>query len=137
MKYYYHESFGDLPSGSWIILLDKILTQASHLEICTSFSRAALPNAFKTAKISLPENIDRVYTATQRFRLTSAVVSEVRSREYLSWDSNDLEDPAFYQNDVLLLGTISHEDLVVIILSESERIDLNNSGFSFCKEYRF
>ncbi|MDJ0364324.1 hypothetical protein QMK33_04115 [Hymenobacter sp. H14-R3] len=137
MRYYYQENFENLPSRSWALLLEKVLMEATHLGVCTGFSKGTFSEAFINAITSLPENIYRVYAATQRFRLTNAVISEVRSKEYQSWDSTDSEDPAFYQNDVLLLGTISHEDLVIMLLDEPDRNALNSSGFSFYKEYKF
>jgi hypothetical protein len=137
VEYYYHENFEDLPSGSWALLLEKILRKATHLEICTSFSKSTLPEVFTNAVTSLPKKINRVCAATQRFRLTSGIISEVRNKKYLSWDSTDLEDPAFYQDDILLLGTISHEDVVVMLLDEPDRNVLNSRGYSFYEEYKF
>jgi hypothetical protein len=137
VKYYCQKNFEDLPKQSWALLIDKVLVEATHLEVSMIFSEIAFSRAFINALTYLPENIHRVYAATHRFQLTSAVVTEVRNIEYLSWDSDKLENPAFYQNDILFLGTISHEDLVIMLLSEPDRNELNSMGFSFVEEYRF
>jgi hypothetical protein len=116
------------------VLVSMVLVKASHLEVSKTFSKSAFSEALINAMTVLPENIYRLYVATHRFRLTSAVITEVQRKYYSSWDSTDIEDPAFYQNDVLLLGAISHEDLVVMLLSEDDRNALNTCGFAFCEE---
>ena len=66
------------------------------------------------------------------------VVAEVRSRKYQDWDWDkcDSENPALYKDNVLLLGTISQEDVVVMLVDESTRSELNSQGFDFWCEWK-
>ena len=92
----YHLNFDDIPANAWQLLLDKTLANASHLEVSRTFSTAPVSAAFTTAEVPLPENIDRVYVATNRFVLTPEVIAEVKGKLYRDWESYDAEDPALY-----------------------------------------
>jgi hypothetical protein len=135
MKYFWHSDFDDLPEGAWLLLVDRILKKSTHLEISRTFSKAPFSSAFVTAEVPLPENVRRPYVATHRFLLTPEVIIEVKNKTYQEWDNYDSEDPAFYQENILLLGTITHEDLVVVLLNEKDRGELNNQGFDFWCEW--
>ena len=137
MKYYCHDNFEKLPIGAWDLLLDKALVNATHLEVSRTFSKVPLAAAFIDASVPLPQHIPRVYSFTHRFLLTPEVVAEVRSRRYQNWDWGkcDSEDPAFYEENVLLLGTISHEDIVIMLMDENSRSELNSQGFEFWCEF--
>jgi hypothetical protein len=135
MKYFCHSDFGDLPEGAWNLLVDRVLKKATHLEVSRMFLNAPFFSAFATAEVLLPENIRRPYVATNRFLLTPEVVVEVKNKTYQDWDNYDSEDPAFYQDNVLLLGAITHEDIVIVLLDEMDRGELNNQGFDFWCEW--
>jgi len=100
MEYYCHDNFEIPPIGAWGLLLDRVLANATHLEVCRTFAEAPFPASFATASVPLPKNITRVYCATHRFLLTPEVVAEVRKRKYQDWDWGkcDSEDPAFYND---------------------------------------
>lgn len=134
MEYYCLDKFEKLPIVTWNLLLDKVLVKATHLEVSQTFSELPFSPAFIAASVPLPPHIPRVYSFTHRFLLTPEVVAEVRSRKYQDWwdwSKCDSEDPAFYEGDVLLLGTISHEDIVVMLLDESSRNELKSQGIDF------
>ncbi len=137
MKYYCNDNFDNLPEKAWQLLLDKVIGIATHLEVSKNFSKAPFSVAFTAAAVPLPQHIDRAYVATHRFLLTPEVIAEVKSKTYKDWDNYDSEDPAFYQEDVLLLGTITHEDYVVMRLYEKDRAELNSQGFDFWCEWSF
>ncbi|ALW85177.1 hypothetical protein AUC43_08775 [Hymenobacter sedentarius] len=137
MKYYCNDNFDDLPEKAWQLLVDRVIESATHFEVSRTFSKAPFPAAFTAAEVPLPENINRTYAATNRFLLTPEVIAEVKRKTYKDWDNYDSEDPAFYQEDVLLLGTITHEDYVVMRLDEKDRTELNSQGFDFWCEWNF
>ena len=138
MEYYCNDNFEKLPTGAWELLLDKVLVNATHLEVSRTFSEVLLATAFIDASVPLPPHIPRIYSLTHRFLLTPEVVAEVRSRKYQDWDWDkcDSENPALYKDNVLLLGTISHEDVVVMLVDESTRSELNSQGFDFWCEWK-
>ncbi|WP_426059863.1 hypothetical protein [Hymenobacter sp. B1770] len=131
MKYYCHDNFGQLPEKAWHSLLDRTIGNATHLEVSRLFSETPFSDVLAAAAVPLPQHIDRPYAATHRFLLTPEVIAEIKSKTYKDWDNYDSEDPAFYQKDILLLGTITHEDYVVMGLDEKDRIELNSQGFHF------
>ena len=139
MEYYCLDNFDKLPLGTWDLLLDKVLRRATHLEVSRTFSVLPFAAAFSAAAVPLPAHIPRVYYFTHRFLLTPAVVAEVRSRKYQNWNWSecDSEDPAFYEEDILLLGTISHEDIVVMLLDEKSRNELKSEGIDFWCAWSF
>ncbi len=89
------------------------------------------------AQVALPNIATRVYTATHRFLITQEVVEYITSKSYEDFDygHGEFEDPAFFQDDILLLGTISHEDYVVMLLDEVERQQIETLGFNFWCEW--
>ena len=131
MRYYCHDNFEKLPANAWQLVLEQALAIATHLEISRVFSEGQLPLAFASAMVPVPPHIKRPYVATHRFILTPAVVAEIRAKSYSEWNNYEAEDPAFYQGDVLLLGTIAHEDYVIMRLSEDERTVLKSQGIDF------
>ena len=131
MNYYCHDNFEKLPATAWQLVLEQTLVIATHMEISRVFAEGQLPQALAAAMVPVPLHIKRPYVATHRFILTPAVIAEVRAKSYNEWNNYEAEDPAFYQEDVLLLGTITHEDYVVMRLSESERMILKNQGIDF------
>ena len=130
MNYYCHDNFEKPPATAWQLVLEQTLVIATHMEISRVFA-GALPQVLAAAMVPVPPRIKGPRVATHRFILTPAVVAEVRAKSCNEWNNYEAEDPAFYQEDVLLLGTITHEDYVIMRLSEGERMILKNQGLDF------
>ncbi|WP_156126166.1 hypothetical protein [Hymenobacter sp. DG25B] len=134
-KYFLQESFNKLPATRWGELLDKALPKANYLELNQLWSKARLSPVLAQAQVFLPANIPRVYKATHRFSLTPEVVAYIKGVAFHDWKNGAFEDPALYHDNTLLLGTISHEDYVVLPLTEDERAQLNGQGFDIWCEW--
>ncbi|WP_126546767.1 hypothetical protein [Hymenobacter amundsenii] len=130
--------FGDAAfqqrADRWQELVATILPVANYLEVQQLFA-AQLPAPLRLAGVPVPERLARVYGATHRFALTPEVAVFCQQRPYSDWQNSAFEDPAFFLNDTLLLGSISHEDAVVLRLSAVERQQLNATGYDFWCEW--
>ncbi len=118
----------------WNELVATILPTANYLEVQQLFT-AQLPAPLRLAGVAVPERLARVYRATHRFALTPAVAAFCQQLPYHGWQNSAFEDPAFFLNDTLLLGTISHEHTVVLRLNDVERQQLNATGYDFWCEW--
>ncbi|MFD2785047.1 hypothetical protein [Hymenobacter rubripertinctus] len=128
--YFLDAAFGQR-AHQWPALLERVLLSVNYLALNQLLRQGPLSDIFRQAQVALPQQVARVYGATHRFRLTPAIQAYCRAMQYLDWPANDFEDPAFYCNGQLVLGTISHEDYVVLWLSEAEKEALNQQGYDF------
>ncbi|MBT2558899.1 hypothetical protein J7E24_13975 [Hymenobacter sp. ISL-91] len=115
----------------WAALLARVLPQVNYLELNKFLLQGPLPDMLQEAAVELPQQVTRAYGATHRFWLTPALRAYCQTLAYDDWRAGDFEDPAFYHDDQLLLGTISHEDYVMLQLHETEKALLNEQGFNF------
>ena len=65
------------------------------------------------------------------------MVAEVKGKDYKDWNDYDSEDPASYQGEILLLGTITHEDHVIMLLDEFSKEHFISQGIDFSCEWKF
>jgi len=57
------------------------------------------------------------------------------SKKYAIWLNYNLEDIALLQNGKEILSTITHENYVIMLMTESQRNELNNNGFGFFSDW--
>jgi len=136
-SYYLDDNFDSYPPDRWLSVLNWVLPKANYVEINHSFSKVPIPGVLLHAEVPLPNGIQRVYSATHRFYLTPEVAAFFVDKPYWYFDISTFEDVALYKDDTLVLGTITHEDYVVMLLNESERQQLNQQGLDFWCEWNF
>ncbi len=76
---------------------------------------------------------DKIYRSGEyiRFRLTDKVKDFVRQRGIIGWTNTQLEDISFLRQNFEFLGTISHENYIILQMTEDERSSWNKKGFNF------
>ena len=133
-SYFCDDNFSSQPRP-WAALLAQVLPKANYLELNRFLLLGPLPDLFREARVALPQQAKRVYKATHRFWLTPTLRAYCLALPYSGWQNGDFEDPAFYQDDQLLVGTITHENYVVLQLSETEKALLNEQGYDFRSQW--
>ncbi|MDF1574152.1 MAG: hypothetical protein P1P86_03040 [Bacteroidales bacterium] len=70
-----------------------------------------------------------------RFHLSENVKQFLLKKEYANWKNYFIEDVCLISKGKEILSTVSHEHYIIMPLSEAQRQELNNEGFSFDFEW--
>lgn len=143
-KFYCDESLKADDKDKTDELLSYAFGLADHVEFNILYKdEKELETKIKSIKddlIDRGKRLDKIYNGTDyiRFRLTGKVKDFVRQRGIIGLRNTQLEDISFLrQNFEFLrqnfefLGTISHENYIVLQMTEDERQSWNKRGFNF------
>jgi hypothetical protein len=83
------------------------------------------------------KRFDKIYSGTEyiRFGLSDKVKQFIREKGIHGWRNTQLEDISFLQQDLEFLATVSHENYVILQMTEDERKSWNGKGFNFAFDY--
>jgi hypothetical protein len=83
------------------------------------------------------ERFDKIYNGIEyiRFKLTDKVKDFVNRKGILGWRNSQLEDISFLHDNFEFLGTVTHENYVILQMTEDERNSWNSRGFNFVFDY--
>ena len=137
-KYYIDNSFDQ---QQWETIIAEVLSIADSVEFNYLYKKKTVPPELailKDAVIANGVRKDKVYPSGEyiRYRLSKEVIEFVKSKELSHWRNYPLEDISFLKDGVEFLATISHEDYVILLMSEEERETRNRQGFHFDFEWR-
>jgi hypothetical protein len=83
------------------------------------------------------QRFDKIYNGTEyiRFRLSDKVKDFIRKKGIRGWRNTQLEDISFLRQNFEFLGTVSHENYIILQMTEDERKSWNEKGFNFEFDY--
>lgn len=135
---FFVQDFTHLPAQKWENLLQYILSKANFVEfvvknndILSSLEilRSSLVKVFSSRWRWGSKQLGS--TTYARFTLSDRLREYILQRPTLGHWLIDLEDPAFYIDEQVIMWTISHESLAFVWLSTDEAMNFNALGYSF------
>lgn len=120
----------------WTYLLSSRMREADAVE----FNILYQPNKLQIELAELEPYLilkgkrkDKIYISGEfrRYRLSSEVKEFIFSKSYKSWYNYQFEDLSLLKNETEVLATITHENYVILLMTEEERQELNAQGFDF------
>ena len=135
-KYYCDESITNNDQDKWLILLEYAYNIADQVEFNILFSDAGLDELLTELSQDLAQKgkrKDKIYRSGEfvRYRLSDRLKGFIQSKKYSDWHSFYFEDISFLKDGEEFFATITHENFVIIRLTENERINFNKRGFHF------
>lgn len=79
------------------------------------------------------KRIDKIYNSSEyiRFKLTDKTKDFIKKQGIQGWRNSQLEDISFLRQGIEFLGTVSHENYIILQMTEDERQSWNEKGFKF------
>ena len=120
----------------WSYLLDYAFGKADMVEFNILYTDTALKKIltdFADDLIDKGKRRNKIYASGHyvRFRLTDKIKDFIKSKEYRDWYNSNLEDISFLLENHEFFATITHEDYVIIQMTDKHREIFNKRGFSF------
>ncbi len=136
LKYYCDESLKDDESVKWTYLLDYAFGNADEVEfniLDSDDELEKITSDFSDYITNKGKRKNKIYASGQfiRFKLTEKVKEFIKDKSYADWAGKNLEDISFLKNGKEFFATISHENYVILQMTEQQKTDLNNKGFNF------
>jgi hypothetical protein len=139
-KYYIDSQFRNYPENFWKDILDIAFTKADSVEFNQLFFKGKYPyelDDLQSSLIDVLEKPKRLYPGRKvfRYRITKKILGFINSKGYKDWENYFFEDISFRSNGEEFLATITHENYVIMLLTEDERSKLNSRGYNFDIEW--
>jgi|GEM_PF-3288577 DNA gyrase/topoisomerase IV subunit A len=136
-KFYCDESLKADDKDKTDELLSYAFGLADHVEFNILYTdEKELEAKIKSIKddlIDRGKRFDKIYNGTEyiRFKLTDKVKDFVRKRGIIGWTNTQLEDISFLRQNFEFLATISHENYIILQMTEDEKNSWSKKGFNF------
>ncbi len=140
-KYYCDESLKKTDKDKIEYLLTYAFGLADQVEFNVLYKDDKLLNeTIKNVKddiVASGQRFDKIYNGVEfiRFSLTDKVKDFIRTKGIMGWRNTQLEDISFLRDNVEFLGTVSHENYIILQMTDKERESLNDMGFNFEFDY--
>jgi hypothetical protein len=137
-RYYCYDSIKKEDNEKWQYLLDYAFQKADTVEfnILYSYDLITEIEGLKVSLLETGKRENKLYPGNYvRFRLSDPVKHFIRSKNYSDWYNFNLEDISFLQNGKEFFATITHQDYIILDLTEKQRKELNEMGFDFWCEW--
>jgi hypothetical protein len=141
-KYYLDYTLQKTDQDKWLELLDYAFVMAEQVEfniLDRTFGKPDIPADLSIDLIDQGKRKDKIYYSGNfiRFQITKNLKEFITSKLYSDWYNFYIEDISFLKNGIEFFATITHENYVIVQLSESYRDDLNKKGFHFDSEWPY
>lgn len=136
-KKFFVQDFTHLPAQKWENLLQYILSKANFVEFVIKNQDILSSEIFCSSLVKVFSSRWRWgskqlgSTTYARFALSDRLREYILQRPTLGHWLIDLEDPAFYIDEQVIMWTISHESLAFVWFSTDEAMNFNTQGYSF------
>ena len=67
--------------------------------------------------------------------MTDKLKGFIKSKKYYEWYNFFLEDVSFIKDNVEFMATITHENYVILQMTEIQRNNLNINGYNFWSDW--
>lgn len=135
---FFVQDFTHLSAPKWKNLLQYVLSKANFVEFVVknqgilSSLEIFRPSLVKVFLSQWRWGSKQLGSTTYaRFALSDRLREYILQRPTLGHWLIDLEDPAFYMDEQVIMWTISHENLAFVWLSTDEVTSFNAQGYSF------
>lgn len=134
---FFVQDFTHLPAQKWKDLLQYVLSKANFVEFVVKNQDILSSEVFRSSLVKVFSSQWRWgskqlgSTIYARFALSDRLREYILQRPTLGHWLIDLEDPAFYMDEQVIMWTISHENLAFAWLSTDEVMNFNAQGYSF------
>ncbi|MCU0352054.1 MAG: hypothetical protein MUF43_14700 [Flavobacterium sp.] len=140
MRYYCDDTFRKDDDIKWNHLLDYAFDLADHVEFNILHVGQKYPSEIESLLGDLVERKhkrDKIYATDEsiRFKLTDSLKNFIKSKKYNDWNNYFLEDISFIKHNLEFMATITHENYIILQMTEDLRDDLNNKNFDFCFDW--
>jgi len=137
-KYYIDNSIES--DEQWKFLLNLVFKVADTIEfniLMKSYKSILDKELLSEVPQVFPGKTGKIYSTSKyiQFPLTDVMRNFMLLKKYSEWYNYCIEDPAFLKEGKELLATITHENYVIMLLSEEQRGVLNSKGFNFDVEW--
>jgi hypothetical protein len=141
-KYYLDNTLQKTDQDKWLELLDYAFGIAEQVEfniLNRPFGKPDIPADLSIDLVDQGKRKDKIYHSGKfiRFQLTKSIKEFIISKSYSDWYNFYIEDISFLKDGIEFFATITHENYVIVQLSESYRNDLNKKGFHFDSEWPY
>jgi hypothetical protein len=139
-KYYCDDSVKKNDNEKWNYLLNYSFQIADAVEFNLLFRNQKLPNEIQSLFVDLIEkkkDTNKIYFSGEslKFRLTDRIKDFIKSKKYSDWKNYYLEDISFIKGTTEFFATITHENYIILQMTQSQRSELNQNGFNFWCEW--
>ena len=140
IKYYCDKTFHKYDQYMWEQLLDYIFKIADQVEFNILIKNEPVPfeiSALSDDLIGFEKRKNKVYSTgmSVKYSLTNQVKAFIKSKQYKEWYNYYYEDMSFLLNNQEILATITHENHVIMMLTEDKKNELTNLGYDFWCEW--
>jgi len=133
-KYYCNKNI--IRDDQWKYLVGLVLRDTDTIEFnilsrrYKSFLHSTLSGMFYEV---IEKREGKIYQTGEflRFPFTDGIKQFILHKDYADWRNHFIEDVCFISNGIEVLSTVTHENYIIMLLSEHQRHELNNNGFEF------
>ena len=134
MRYYCDNTINS--NEKWQYLLSLVVTECDHVAfnvLQKNFESVLEKDLINEAETLNYKKNEKIYSSGKQllFPLNEKVLKFINSKEYNEWKNFCIEDPSFMKDGKEILATITHENYIIMLLSEKQRVMLNSKGFEF------
>lgn len=139
-KKYYCDSSAKTDE-QWKYLLGLVLELSDMVEFNILFRKykSSIEEEFPNESYKIIDTrIGKIYQIGKiiQIQLSDTVKRYILQKDYTDWKNYFIEDVCFLSKGKEILSTVSHENYIIMPLSEDQRQELNNKGFDFDMEWR-
>ena len=139
-KYYWDVSFKDNDDKKWQMLLDWSFEIAEYVEFNVLYTNQELTEEIEKLSKFLVEKIKRknkIYPSgySMRYKMCNELKEFIQSKKYKDWLNYNFEDISFINSEIEFFATITHENFIIIKMSNNQRKIFNAFGCNFEYEY--
>lgn len=136
-KYYLCDQFD---SWSWKYLLHQVIAKSKYIEFNQLFINEKLPPELEWMNkyLVIETANNKIYKSgnSKRFEITDSITHFILSKEFREWRDSYFEDISFFsQEGTEILATITHENYVIKLMTESEKVEMKDKGIDFWCEW--
>lgn len=139
IKFYCDDSLQEEDESKWQYLLEYAFGKADEVEFNKLFSdHKLIPELVDLADylIEEGERSNKIYPGyCLKFKLSNKVKHFIKSKKYTEWFNFNLEDISFLENGYEFFATITHENYIILELTEKQREEFKEKGFDFWWEW--
>ena len=136
LNYFYDDSLKVTDDEKWYHLIDMVINKSDSVEFNILYKNIESVPEIKNLSHHLIEKGKRknkIFSSGEylKFHLKEEMKDFIRSMKYSEGFNYYIEDISFIESNVEILATITHENYVIMLLSENQKNDLNKQGYNF------
>jgi hypothetical protein len=141
MEEKYYSGFKVQTDFEWSFLLDLTIEKANAVEFNIFFKDYYKENKLQPIlkyQIFTDVRMNKIHSDGKciRFNLSTEVINFVKSKSYDSWKNYCLGDISFLINEKEIMATISHHEEIILLLTPTQKEELQKLGFDFWCEWK-